>query len=320
MDVHAKYAPFARRDCYGPMACSIPRAEKLRLALLWCTLLPLAKALAALVALCSFSVVCSLARAAPPRVRQALLPPLAHAHVRAVLFCCGFLWIRRRRVGPPPKRGVTPVAVVSNHVSWSDILVHMAECFPSFVAKATIRKLPLVGVISESMGCIFVERETRAANGTGAAALVAQRLREKAADPAAVPPLLLFPEGTTTNGAFLLPFKTGAFLTGAPVQPVLLRYGDNPRRFSPAWETVTAPRHFFLTFSQLYQPLEVVYLPVYEPSAEEAKDPALYAAGVRAAMLRASGLAPSELTLADKRAYQVELLADWAARNKNKAA
>ena len=33
------------------------------------------------------------------------------------------------------------------------------------------------------------------------------------------------PQGTTTNGDYLLPFKTGAFLAGQPVQPVILRYG-----------------------------------------------------------------------------------------------
>ncbi len=34
-----------------------------------------------------------------------------------------------------------------------------------------------------------------------------------------------FLQGTTTNGEYLLPFKSGAFLAGAPVQPVLIRYG-----------------------------------------------------------------------------------------------
>jgi hypothetical protein len=33
-----------------------------------------------------------------------------------------------------------------------------------------------------------------------------------------------FLQGTTTNGQYLLPFKSGAFLAGAPVQPVLTRY------------------------------------------------------------------------------------------------
>uniref|UniRef100_A0A453ET74 Uncharacterized protein n=1 Tax=Aegilops tauschii subsp. strangulata TaxID=200361 RepID=A0A453ET74_AEGTS len=42
--------------------------------------------------------------------------------------------------------------------------------------------------------------------------------------------------GTTTNGDYLLPFKTGAFLARAPLQPVILRYPC--RRFSPAWDSM----------------------------------------------------------------------------------
>ena len=168
------------------------------------------------------------------------------------------------------------------------------------------------------MGCIYVQRETRGTGESGAAALVRERLLRRARAPDSCPQLLLFPEGTTTNGDFLLPFKTGAFLTGAPVQPVLLRY--RWRRFSMAWETITAPWHFFLMFSQLSHALEVIYLPVYEPNAAEQKDPAVYAAGVRAAMLKASDLQASDLVLADKRAYQALLLEEWAAQTKSKRA
>lgn len=46
----------------------------------------------------------------------------------------------------------------------------------------------------------------------------------------------LLSEGTTTNGDYLLPFKTGAFLARAPLQPVILRYPY--RRFSPAWDSM----------------------------------------------------------------------------------
>lgn len=51
-------------------------------------------------------------------------------------------------------------------------------------------------------------------------------------------------QGTTTNGKYMLPFKTGAFLAGAPVQPVILKYG--PDTVSPAWDSVTAFWHVFL--------------------------------------------------------------------------
>ena len=49
--------------------------------------------------------------------------------------------------------------------------------------------------------------------------------------------LYIYPEGTTTNGFYLLPFKTGAFLAGTPIQPVILRYPYI--HFSPAWETIS---------------------------------------------------------------------------------
>lgn len=49
--------------------------------------------------------------------------------------------------------------------------------------------------------------------------------------------LIFSTEGTTTNGDFLLPFKTGAFLAKAPVLPVILRYPYE--RFSPAWDSIS---------------------------------------------------------------------------------
>lgn len=47
-------------------------------------------------------------------------------------------------------------------------------------------------------------------------------------------PLLLFPEGTTSNGSCLLRFKTGVFAGGVPVYPVTVKF--DVRRFSPAFE------------------------------------------------------------------------------------
>ncbi len=37
-------------------------------------------------------------------------------------------------------------------------------------------------------------------------------------------PMMLFPEGTTTNNKYLMPFKRGAFVAGVPVQPLVLKY------------------------------------------------------------------------------------------------
>ena len=69
---------------------------------------------------------------------------------------------------------------------------------------------------SRASGCAFVK---------GVGTIVKERIssagRGEAGDQR---PMLLFPEGTTTNGRYLLPFKSGAFLAGYPVQPVILHY------------------------------------------------------------------------------------------------
>jgi lysophosphatidylcholine acyltransferase/lyso-PAF acetyltransferase len=79
------------------------------------------------------------------------------------------------------------------------------------------------------MGCLYVDRDNKAGdNGKARVSdLVRQRMQEMAAGQLPhARPLLLFPEGTTTNGRHLLPFKTGAFLAGQPLQPVVIRYGE----------------------------------------------------------------------------------------------
>lgn len=112
----------------------------------------------------------------------------------------------------------------------------------------------LLSCCSYMMGCLYVDREASArkrgsaasahtdngsANGsagsdsdaTAAQPRVSDAVRRRMDDVATgrlpgTRPLLLFPEGTTTNGRYLLPFKTGAFLAGQPLQPVVIRYGE----------------------------------------------------------------------------------------------
>lgn len=141
-------------------------------------------------------------------------------------------------------------------------------------------------ISSQAMGCIYVDRSKRPDDSgqPGVAALVKQRMESMAAGrlPDARP-MLLFPEGTTTNGQYMLQFRTGAFLAGAPLQPVLIRY--NVGRFSPSWETISAPRHIFLLLCNPVHSVTCFELPVHVPTAEERADPKLYAANVRRTMV-----------------------------------
>ena len=122
--------------------------------------------------------------------------------------------------GSPPVLG--PVLVVSNHVSWLDILVINAARPCRFVSKADVKAWPLVGRLVEEAGTLFIEREKRRD-----AVRVVHHLAEslRAGDVLAV-----FPEGTTGDGSAVLPFHANllqaALSAHAPVLPVALRYVD----------------------------------------------------------------------------------------------
>mmetsp|Transcript_33934 Transcript_33934/g.85149 ORF Transcript_33934/g.85149 Transcript_33934/m.85149 type:complete len:494 (-) Transcript_33934:96-1577(-) len=93
--------------------------------------------------------------------------------------------------------------------------------------------------------------------------------------------LAIFPEGTTGDGHHLLPFKSGAFEAGLPVQPLSIAYPH--RCFNPAYWGEASP--LFLVYRmlcQLYNSAEMSYLEVYRPSVAEQQNPRIYAENVRA--------------------------------------
>lgn len=303
---HALNAPFARLDQArnGTTGCCPPLwPDRCLLALVALSGLPLLRAALLASSVSSFAACCLLARLLPRAAAARLLAASARACGRAALLGCALSV--RTNGAPDPSAS----ALVANHVSYLDILALFALVpAPSFVAKRSLAAVPVLGLLARSLGCVFVDRES----GGGAAALVRDRCTTP---PSRRPALLLFPEGTTTNGAFLLPFRRGAFLAGLPVQPVLLQY--RWRRWCPAWETAPLVPH--LAMLLLSPPgslsVELRFLPTVAPSAEEAARPELFAAAVRARMLDAAGgwLAPSGLGLADKRAYHAALRAEATA-------
>jgi lysophosphatidylcholine acyltransferase/lyso-PAF acetyltransferase len=114
-------------------------------------------------------------------------------------------------------------------------------------------------------------------------------------------PVVIFPEGTTSNGRQLVKFHKGAFLCRVPVQPVVLQY-----KFwncDPSFTDVPAFKTALRTIWSLYTVLKVTYLPVYYPSEEEIMNADLYAANVRHAMATAVNLKERDDSLSDKFAY-----------------
>jgi len=98
--------------------------------------------------------------------------------------------------GEVPRRGL----LVSNHLSYFDILAISAETPAVFVSKADVRKWPLFGWLASLAGTIFIERERRTHVGA-----VNKEIESALADGVLV---VVFPEGTSTNGDQILPFRS----------------------------------------------------------------------------------------------------------------
>ena len=133
------------------------------------------------------------------------------------------------QVSGTPRSGAT--LLVANHVSWLDIAaIHAVAPQARFVSKAEVLAWPLLGWLIQGAGTLFIERE-RKRDALRVLHQVADSL--KAGETVAV-----FPEGTTGDGASLLPFHANllqsAIATGTPVQCVALRYAEPTQRFSEA--------------------------------------------------------------------------------------
>jgi 1-acyl-sn-glycerol-3-phosphate acyltransferase len=118
--------------------------------------------------------------------------------------------------GEFPERG----AVISNHLSYLDIVVFAALHPCVFVAKEEIRKWPVVGWMTTMSGTVYVAR------GHGGSAMRAREAMQAALD--AGLPVVFFPEGTTSNGSQLLKFHSGLLSQvmdgSAPVTAAYLSY------------------------------------------------------------------------------------------------
>ncbi|KAG9153046.1 hypothetical protein Leryth_012312 [Lithospermum erythrorhizon] len=315
-----KYGPYVRNDVYGTMGRGeLPLTERLLLGFAAFTLVPI-RVVMGLSLLIIYYLICKVCTATKPPNRDEGDEQEDYAHMggwrrgvivasgrflsRLMLFILGFYWIQFNAKTGPREQSDRPGAIISNHVSYLDILYHMSSSFPSFVAKSSVARLPLVGLISKCLGCVYVQRESKSSNFKGVSGVIHERIRE-AHENKDAPRIMLFPEGTTTNGDFLLPFKTGAFLAKAPVLPVILRYPY--QRFSPAWDSISGVRHVIFLLCQFVNHLEVTRLPVYCPSQQEQDDPKLYADNVRKLMAREGNLALSDIGLPEKREYHAVL-------------
>lgn len=151
--------------------------------------------------------------------------PWPRLFLRATALCVG---ARVYKKGTALKRDVFYVA---NHISWLDIPVLGGRSGAAFVAQDGIETWPFIGWLCRLNNTIFVSRENRLE-----IANQINRVRRALEESWAV---TIFPEGTTTDGSTLLPFKSPLMATleppppGVMVQPIFIDYGKMAKEI--AW-------------------------------------------------------------------------------------
>lgn len=150
------------------------------------------------------------------------------------------LEVRVRVQGVVPTTGL----LVCNHLGYLDVLVLGALAPATFVAKADVRRWPFLGWFTQAAGTVFVQRERRQ-DVLRANAALASLLGQGAL-------VVLFPEGTSSGGQSLLPFKSSLLApivqSGCPISVGRLEYTIEegvPERDVCYWGDMTLLPHLF---------------------------------------------------------------------------
>lgn len=152
---------------------------------------------------------------------------------------CKLMGMKVRVIGEPATGGMRPVVYASNHSSWLDVPVLGGNLQACFVSKDDVGQWPVVGQVARLGRTIFVSRQ----RGTTGRERDDMRLRLAAGDD-----LILFPEGTSSDGTRVLPFHSSFFAAAKPSVVIGAGAGEVPNGGGAA-----------ASCRPLVQPVSVVY-------------------------------------------------------------
>ena len=148
---------------------------------------------------------------------------IPHLYHRAL---CALIGVRICEVGV--RSTASPALILSNHVSWLDICVISALAPVVFVAKSEVARWPVLGWLAKLQRTIFVNRQARHRTGAATEEIAGRLLGGDA--------VVLFAEGTSSEGVRVLPFRSalvgavhralgsGTHHTHVTVQPMSMAY------------------------------------------------------------------------------------------------
>ncbi|CAI5671770.1 lysophospholipid acyltransferase LPCAT4 [Oreochromis niloticus] len=225
--------------------------------------------------------------------RRWLFHPILWLLGRAVFFCVGFHWVKVKGRKVDVKEA--PILVVAPHSSFLDMVIMFPAGVPAVVSRSENINLPVIGALLECNQSVLVSRRDPESRKEAVS-----ELNKRVTSNGSWPQILMFPEGTTTNGRCLLRFKTGAFVPGVPVQPVVLHYPNELDTIRWTYKGSNWFQVLFHTLSQPYTNITIEFLPVYTPSEEEKNNSRLFAGNVQKVMASALGVPASDYVMAGR--------------------
>ena len=140
-------------------------------------------------------------------------PKVVFARIYWAWFCC-LLGMRVRVIGEPARTDRRRVVFVANHSSWIDVPVLGGRLDGCFVSKGEVAEWPLVSAIARLGRTVFVSRQR---------GLIRQERDHMRARLADGDNLILFPEGTTSDGSRVMPFRSAFFAVAEGAEPPLIQ-------------------------------------------------------------------------------------------------
>lgn len=218
--------------------------------------------------------------------RCAILKCPQQVAARLFLFTLGFFWITVEDLRMESSLRTVPIqsnahynkngvlsenirVIVANHTTILDIVMLMWFSMPAFLASQDIFKVPIIGLVGSMNEMIGVSREERSSRDA-----VKSKIRAHVSYPNS-PPLVIFPEGTTSRNDALLQFKVGGAFSiedaRGTIQPIVLRYGKSStccRTFNVENTPATDTKMWLLRLlCAPFQFVTLYLLPVADPTS-----------------------------------------------------
>ncbi|XP_055083747.1 lysophosphatidylcholine acyltransferase 1 [Periophthalmus magnuspinnatus] len=282
--------PFVHILKYTPM-------EKAKIAVMTVTLFPVRLLMAAFMMLLAwpFAFLATMGRSEdvvePQCFWRRLVDIILKIIMRVMWFAGGFHWISVKGQRALPAEA--SILTLAPHSSYFDA-IPVTMTMSSIVMKAESKDIPLWGTLIKYIRPVFVSRTDQ-----NSRKMTVEEIKRRAHSGGDWPQIMIFPEGTCTNRSCLITFKPGAFIPAVPVQPVVIRYPNKLDTITWTWQGPGAFKILWLTLCQLHNEFEIEFLPIYTPSEEEKKNPALFAVNVRRIMAKALGVPITDYSFED---------------------